>query len=451
MPQKFKKSLSGWGNYPVADSYVIRPERNRQINIDDSPIIARGLGRSYGDAALNTDQTVVLMERLNRFLSFDEKSGILHAEAGITLEEILKVFVPRGWFLPVTPGTKYVTLGGCIATDVHGKNHHQDGSFGSHIVDMEILLANGSRQRCSPKQEPDLFWATVGGMGLTGVITEASLKLIPVESSYMIVQHHPAKNLDAILELLEDKSKDEKYSVAWIDCLSTGNDFGRSILMTGHHACREEIPPKIDNPLLFKAPKQTSMPFNFPSWALNPWNIKAFNTVFYKCQSSKTLPFLTDYDRYFYPLDSIGNWNRLYGKKGFVQYQFVVPSKNSRDSLKSLMEELTRSKRASFLAVLKRFGEEGQGDLSFPHEGYTLALDIPISDSLLFPFLDHLDEMVLKYNGRIYLAKDARLKPETFQIMYPRFAKWQGIKALYDPGNKFSSDLSRRLRMEGKR
>ena len=451
MPQKLKKNLSGWGNYPVAESYVVRPERNRQITLDESPIIARGLGRSYGDAALNSGQTVMLMERLNRFLSFDEKTGILRAEAGVSLEEILKVFVPRGWFLPVTPGTKYVTLGGCIATDVHGKNHHQDGSFGSHIADMEILLANGSRQRCSPKQEPDLFWATIGGMGLTGIITEASLKLIPIESSYMIVQHHPAKNLDAILDLLEDKSKDEKYSVAWIDCLSTGQDFGRSILMTGHHACKEEIPARINLPLIFQAPKQTSLPFNLPSWILNPWNIKAFNTLFYKSQSSKTLPFLADYDRYFYPLDSIGNWNRLYGKKGFVQYQFVVPSKNARESLKAFMDELTQSRRASFLAVLKRFGEEGQGDLSFPHEGYTLALDIPISDSLLFPFLNHLDEIILKYNGRIYLAKDARSKPDTFQLMYPRFAKWQHVKALYDPENKFSSDLSRRLKMEGKR
>lgn len=448
---KHKQQLSGWGCYPISEAYVERPERYSDLGVPSKATLARGLGRSYGDAALNADGTVVLMERLNRFLSFDETSGVLRAEAGTTLEEILDFFVPRGWFLPVTPGTKYATLGGCIAADVHGKNHHQDGTFGAHISEIELLTAIGSKRKCSPKEDPDLFWATVGGMGLTGIITEATLKLIPIETAFIKVRHYAAKNLDEILDLMNDKSKDDKYSVAWIDCLSTGADFGRSILMTGHHAMCKELPVSIKEPLSIKPCNKHAVPFNMPSWLLNPWTVKAFNALVYKYQGAKTEPFLTDYESYFYPLDSLTHWNRLYGKKGFLQYQFVVPSGHANISLRVLLEELTQSRRVSFLAVLKKFGTEGNGTLSFPQEGYTLALDIPISDPELFPFLDHLDELVLKYEGRLYLAKDSRMKPETFKAMYPRYPKWLQVKSLCDPTWKFSSDLSRRLQMENLR
>lgn len=447
--QQQKQPLSGWGRYPVSHACVIRPERCRDLALGSASALARGLGRSYGDASLNADGTVILMERLNRFLSFDDKTGLLHAEAGVSLKEILDVFVPRGWFLPVTPGTKFATIGGCIASDVHGKNHHRDGTFGSHITSLELMLADGSKKVCSPQQHPDLFWATVGGMGLTGVITEATLKLIPIETAYMKVRHHVAKNLGEIISFLNDKSKDDKYSVAWIDCLSTGTDFGRSILMSGHHATRQELPAKIKNPLVIPSSSKRSIPFDMPSWLLNPWTVKAFNAIFYAYNKSKIQPFITDYNSYFYPLDGVDNWNRLYGKNGFVQYQFVVPSHGADTSLRRLLEELTQSRRASFLAVIKKFGNEGQGILSFPHEGYTLALDIPMSDPGLLDFLDHLDKLVLKYEGRLYLAKDSRLKPETFRAMYPRYAKWLQVKALCDPAWKFTSDLSRRLQMEG--
>lgn len=444
-----KKSISGWNKYPITSSYLMRPERYRELrNCEVSPLIARGLGRSYGDASLNTNHPVMLMERLNRFLSFDEEKGILRAEAGVSLEEILQVFVPRGWFLPVTPGTKFATLGGCVATDVHGKNHHVDGAFAKYVKSLEIILADGSVRKCSPKQDPDLFWATVGGMGLTGIISEVSLQLLPIESAYMIVKHHAAENFEQVWAILSNNEIDDKYSVAWIDCLSTGKDFGRSIVMNGHHAVLTELPLKIKDPLYIKPRKNFSLPFNCPSWLLNPWTIQAFNTLYFRTQAAKKDPFVVDYDSYFYPLDSIANWNRLYGKKGFLQYQFVVPTNTAREALKTILEELTKSQRVSFLAVLKRFGRENEGFLSFPREGYTLALDIPIKDDSLFSFLDHLDRLVLQYGGRIYLAKDARMKPDTFRAMYPRLGQWQRIKTTVDPQHRFSSDLSRRLEME---
>jgi decaprenylphospho-beta-D-ribofuranose 2-oxidase len=445
----YKKNISGWGNYPISSAYLTRPERYQQLKVAEGKTIARGLGRSYGDAALNTDQHVILMERLNRFLSFDENRGLLQAEAGATLEEILQVFIPRGWFLPVTPGTKFVTLGGCVAADIHGKNHHVDGTFGNHVREMELILADGSHRRCSPIHDAGLFWGTVGGMGLTGIISEVTLQLIPIESAYMAVTHRMAHDLEDALDLLGDKMLDDKYSVAWIDCLATGKDFGRSIIMTAHHALLDEISPKIRNPLQIKAPKTLSLPFFAPSWVLNSWSLRAFNSCYYKLQGRKIVPFVTDYESYFYPLDKVVGWNRMYGKRGFVQYQFVVPLNNAHRALHLILEKLVSSQRTSFLAVLKRFGEEGPGFLSFPREGYTLALDIPV-DPELFPFLDQMDEIVLNHEGRIYLAKDARMKPERFRAMYSRFPQWQQIKDSVDPDNHFSSDLSRRLQMESK-
>lgn len=445
----FKTSLSGWGNFPVGMAYVSRPEKYQQLKTDgEKKTIARGLGRSYGDAALNTEQKVILMERLNRFLSFDPREGILHAEGGVSLQEILDVFVPRGWFLPVTPGTKFVTLGGCFAADVHGKNHHTDGSFCQHVLEIELILANGARRKCSPVKDPDLFWATAGGMGLTGFISEVILQLHPISSAYMSVKHHPAADFDAVFNLLNDPSADEKYSVAWIDCLATGKDFGRSILMTGRHAEKEELPRKIKKPLDFKPSPPHSIPFYFPSFALNSWTVKTFNELYYRVQSKQKERFFEDYDRYFYPLDAVSGWNRIYGKRGFLQYQAVIPTAQAREGLRVLLEKLSSSKRPSFLAVLKRFGNESPGFLSFPREGYTLALDIPISDPKVFSFLNQLDEIVLKYGGRLYLAKDARMSPSTFRAMYPRFSQWQQVKLQVDPSEAFSSDLSRRLQME---
>lgn len=445
---KTMRRLSGWGNYPVSSSMLERPERIHQLQLLEEKVIPRGLGRSYGDAALNEGNGVILMERLNRFIAFDEVSGIVHAEAGVLLSDIIQTFLPRKWFLPVTPGTKAVTLGGCFACDVHGKNHHRDGAFSQYVTEIELLLADGSKRICSPSQNGELFWAAAGGMGLTGIITEIKLQLIPVETAYMQVRHEAAANLAQLLQILQDSAKDDKYSVAWLDGNASAKNMGRGIVMTGHHASVKDLPAMIKNPLQLPQKKMFRIPFQMPSWCLNNWNVRLFNSLYFSTQSRKRTPFTVDCDAYFYPLDAVGNWNALYGAKGFIQYQFVVPENNSERAISEVFERMLKERRFAYLAVLKRFGKEGPGLLSFPFEGYTLALDFPLAQTGLLKFLDELDELVLKSSGRVYLAKDARMQPETFKIMYPRFPLWHAIKAKTDPASRFCSDLSRRLRME---
>jgi len=439
---KPKKILSGWGRYPSAETQVVRPERMAQVGSFGRSTIPRGWGRSYNDAAINGDGDVLMMERLNRFLSFDADSGALLVEAGVTLEEILEHFVPRGWFLPIVPGTKKVTVGGCIAADVHGKNHHVAGTFSSCVREIELMLADGTQKKVSPAEDPALFWATVGGMGLTGVITSVYLQLEPVTSAYMQVRHTPTKSLEEAINLLDDTYRQARYSVAWLDILSSG----RGIVMTGDHLTADEC--KIRNPLHLRPRKEHALPTEALSWLLNSASVAAFNNVYYWAQSRKTKPFIVDYDRYFFPLDAIKNWNGFYGKKGFVQYQCVVPTESAQECFSAILQQLSQGGHPSYLAVLKRMGAEGQGLLSFPMEGYTLALDMPIKEGL-FPLLDTLDEMVLSLGGRSYLAKDARMKAETFRAMYPRFSQWCHVKADVDPKGVFSSDMSRRLEMGG--
>lgn len=441
------KPISGWGRYPLQICELERPERYADLRPNTATLIARGQGRSYGDASLNENGRVILTERINRMLELDVKQGILRAEAGVTLAEILPVIVKQGWFLPVTPGTKFVSLGGCIAADVHGKNHHHDGGFGNHVLGIELILADGSQITCSATENADVFWATVGGMGLTGIIGEVTLKLIPIQTSKMMVSQHAANNLEQLFELLQDPSRDDRYSVAWIDCLATGEELGRGIAMFGHHASVAEY--KNIKPLASKPASSRALPFDFPSWVLNPLSISAFNKLYFYMGSRKKQPFLSDYDNYFYPLDAIGQWNRMYGKRGFVQYQCVIPEATALAGMTALLKELSGSRRASFLAVLKRFGAEGKGQLSFPVPGYTLALDLPLRDKSLFSLLDKLDHIVLQHGGRIYLAKDARISAESFKAMYPRHEEWLKIKQSIDPGNRFSSSLSRRLNIGG--
>jgi decaprenylphospho-beta-D-ribofuranose 2-oxidase len=442
--------ISGWGRYPVQTCELQRPERYADLRPDDSvSLIARGQGRSYGDAALNENGRVLLTERINRLLDFDLESGILRAEAGVTLAEILNVIIPKGWFLPVTPGTKFVSLGGCVAADVHGKNHHHEGSFGAHILVLELILADGSRVACSATKNPELFWATIGGMGLTGIIGEVTLKLVPISSAYMMVRHHVAVDLEQLFEHLQNPALDDRYTVAWIDSLASGKNLGRGIAMCGHHAAAQELPRGFGNTFARKSERSHSMPFDLPAWALNPQSIGAFNALYYQLAGSKQQPFLSGYDSYFYPLDAISNWNRLYGKRGFVQYQCVIPEASAFGGIKILLHELSASRRPSFLAVLKRLGAQGNGMLSFPMAGYTLALDLPIRDEGLFALLDKLDEIVLLHGGRVYLAKDARLSAEHFRAMYPRYDEWCTIKNEIDPGNYFNSSLARRLQIPG--
>jgi decaprenylphospho-beta-D-ribofuranose 2-oxidase len=440
-------ALSGWGRYPVESCELERPERYADLRPTTDTLIARGQGRSYGDASLNENGRVILTERINRMLELDAKLGILRAEAGVTLSEILPVIVKQGWFLPVTPGTKFVSLGGCVAADVHGKNHHHEGGFAEYVIGIELILADGTRKTCSVTENEDIFWATVGGMGLTGIIGEVTLQLIPIQTSQVMVSHHAAHNIGHLFQLLQDPALDDRYSVAWIDCLATGDQLGRGIAMFGHHASAAEY--KSDNPLASKPKRIRSLPFDFPALALNPLTIGAFNKLYYYRESRKLTPFLADYDSYFYPLDAIGKWNRMYGKRGFVQYQCVIPEQTALEGISALLKELSGSRRASFLAVLKRLGAQGKGLLSFPLAGYTLALDLPIRDKGLFSLLDKLDKIVLQHGGRIYLAKDARMSAESFQAMYPRHEEWLRIKTEIDPQHRFSSSLSRRLNIGG--
>jgi decaprenylphospho-beta-D-ribofuranose 2-oxidase len=439
--------ISGWNRFPVQSCELERPERYAELRPTADSVIARGQGRSYGDAALNESRRVLLTERINRMLEFDAENGILSAEAGVTLAEILEVIVPKGWFLPVTPGTKFVSLGGCIAADVHGKNHHHDGSFGDHVLSMELILADASRVICSPSEKSELFWATVGGMGLTGIIGEVTLKLIPIQSPLIKVHHHAAVNLEQIFSIMEDPDLDDRYTVAWIDSLARGEHLGRGIVMRGHHVELSEFPDDIHGSI--KSQRSFSIPFDFPAWMLNPLTISAFNSRYIKREGGRRFPFLSNHDSYFYPLDAIAHWNRMYGKRGFVQYQCVIPDATSFEGIRKLLEELSNSRRASFLAVLKRLGPQSKGLLSFPMAGYTLALDLPIRNKGLFLLLNKLDEIVLQHGGRVYLAKDARLSAESFRAMYPRYPEWLKIRNAVDPHNRFGSSLSRRLEIGG--
>jgi decaprenylphospho-beta-D-ribofuranose 2-oxidase len=447
MAKIISMELSGWGRYPRAQSSVQIPETVSEIDVRlSSKLIARGMGRSYGNAAMLDRGVVVLTERLNRSISFCESTGLLTAEAGLTLAEVISFCVPKGWFPTVVPGTRWVSLGGCVAADIHGKNHHRVGAFGNHVKGLELLVADGSKVRCSPSHNSDLFWATVGGMGLTGIITEVVIQLLPIESPWIIAQHRQAKDLDRSLEMLDSPLWDDAYTVAWFDCLARGKSLGRSILISGHHASIEELPPEL-SPGESRSSPALSVKFDFPARLLNPLAVAAFNSAFYRWQGRRTEPFLVHPDRFFFPLDRIEDWNRLYGKRGFVQYQCVLPLISARESLQKLLHETQHSRRASFLAVLKRFGPQGQGLLSFPLEGYTLTMDFPVKDSALFSFLDRLDEIVVKHGGRVYLAKDARMRAEVFREMYPRFGEWSQAKRNIDPQNLFDSDLARRLEM----
>jgi FAD/FMN-containing dehydrogenase len=405
------------------------------------------MGRGYGDAAICGEGHTVLTERLDRMLSFDDETGVLRAEAGVSLADILTTFVPRGWFLPVTPGTKFCSLGGCLAADVHGKNHHVDGAFSQHVTSARIIPADGAERIISPDKNSDLFWATAGGMGLTGFITEVSLKLKKIETSWMAVKHTPTKDLDQTLDFLAIDDAENPYSVAWIDCLATGEKLGRSVVMNGRHAAIGEIPLRENNKLDGSFSKQKPMPFYLPSFVLNKFTVKAFNSLFNLRQGSRG-EFVTKFDPYFYPLDGIKNWGRMYGKKGFVQHQCVLPHESARDGLRAILELVTESGRASFLAVLKKFGPEGRGMLSFPTGGYTLALDFANKPGL-DEFHDRLDGIVLNAGGRVYLVKDSRMKADSLPYMYPRLDEFRKVLRQYDPSGKFASDLSRRLNIAG--
>ena len=438
--------LSGWGRYPRRNGRVARPETVGSIQFaEETSLVARGWGRSYGDAAIPAESGCALLtERLNRYLAFDENTGILRAEAGTTLAEVLETFVPRGWFPAVTPGTKFVSLGGCVAADVHGKNHHQAGTFGAQTTGLEIKLADGTHVTCSPAREAELFRATIGGMGLTGVITEVSFRLVPIETAFMMTRHLPARDLEECLRLLENPVPDE-HVACWIDGIAKGARLGSGVMLAGRPARRDEWNQAANHPLNYRTHRAPRLPFSPPSWMLNHFASSIFNRLYARRQTRKAATFLADLESFFYPLDAVENWNAFYGKAGFVQHQCVLPSSNAAAGFRRMLETLAASGLPSFLTVLKRFRGEGAGLLSFPMEGYTLSLDFAMRGAPLFDLLRKLDAIVLQQGGRVYLAKDACLDAETFRAMYPRYREWQEVKARVDPAIRFRSALSERL------
>lgn len=440
--------LSGWGNYPVERCYSVRPATltalSDTVTHGTQPnYIARGLGRAYGDSALNRQRGVIVQTRLDRFLAFDELTGILACEAGVSFATIIQYLLPRGWFLPTTPGTKYVTVGGAIAADVHGKNHHITGSLGNFLLDFTLLTASGELLTCSSQHNADIFAATLGGMGLTGIIVSARLQLKRVTSAYVHVDYRKTKNLN---ETLASFAADHgyQYAVAWIDCLASAASLGRGVVMLGNEASAQSLPePLAAHPLALPQQRQLSVPFHFPGLALNSWSTKACNSLYYTRHYQGLA--VVDYETFFYPLDHVLHWNRIYGRRGFVQYQAFFPSETAHDGLVAVLEKVSRKKQASFLAVLKRSGPASQGLLSFLSPGYTLALDFPHIGPDLQLLLGELDDVLLQHGGRLYMAKDAMTTAEAFAAMYPRLPEFLAIKRRLDPNNRFVSSQARRL------
>ncbi|MEO0564819.1 MAG: FAD-binding oxidoreductase, partial [Chloroflexota bacterium] len=399
-------TLSGWGRYPVlkARTYTPRSVAGVQDLVCSTPsLIARGNGRAYGDSAINAAATLET-RHLNRMLSFDAETGELVSEPGVLVGEIISAFLPRGWFPLVTPGTKFATLGGAIAADVHGKNHHKDGSFRTCVVWIDVMDATGTISRCSRTENAMLFEHTLGGMGLTGIITQAAIRLKSVETAWIRQSKHPAPNLRAAMDVFE-ANQDATYSVAWIDCLAGGSDLGRSLVMLGEHANLNDL-PTAQRQMPLDAPRRRNrkVPFDIPGLVLNPFTVRAFNAFYYWVGSKKRGKHLVDWDTFFYPLDSILRWNRIYGRNGFAQFQCVFPLETSETGLSELLKATAKVGAGSFLAVLKRIGEQNS-PFSFPMEGYTLALDFPVNTKTL-ALLKELDRIALEHCGRFYLAKD---------------------------------------------
>ena len=415
--------------------------------VDRAPergVIARGLGRSYGDAAQNAGGAVADATGVRRLLAFDGITGLVTAEAGLSFDDLLRVVVPQGWFVPVSPGTRFVTVGGAIAADVHGKNHHHDGSFAQHVRSLRLRTPAGTVE-VGPDRDPDLFWATAGGMGLTGVILDATFALQPIPSSRLLVDTERATDLEDALDRRSRGDAGYHYSVAWIDLIATGAAMGRSVLTRGDFAPVDAL-PECDRaePLAYDPSVRLVAPPWVPNLALNRLSVRAFNKVWYHKHPRHRTGEVQAIPPFFHPLDFVKGWNRIYGSRGFLQWQMVVPF-GAEDTLRRSVEALSGEGRPSFLAVLKRFGESDPGPLSFPMPGWTLALDIPAGDCSLGPLLDHLDREVADAGGRIYLAKDSRLDPALLPAMYPRLDEWREVRARVDPDQVLQSDLARRL------
>jgi decaprenylphospho-beta-D-ribofuranose 2-oxidase len=430
-------ALSSWGRVEEVRTLAARPERLAELNdlmASEGPLLAHGLGRSYGDAPLVAGGgKTIITTRLNRLLSFDEKSGLLVAEAGVTFAELIEIFLPRGWLTPVSPGTAFVTLGGAIGNDVHGKNHLNAGSMGQHIEWLDLLIPSGEMRRCSRTENASLFFATLGGLGLTGLIVRAALKLKAVPGPLMQVTRHRTQNLD---ETMSAFNSENEYQIAWMDVLASGAALGRGLFESA-------FPTQgTDSTKTHKF----SVPFNFPNFVLNPFSISLFNKLRYNLLPIG--PHQQTTTSFLHPLDNILNWNRMYGARGFRQFQAVIPDAEAPRGIRKLLEAIASSRQGSFLATLKKLGPEGEGYLSFPRKGFTLALDFP-NNAGLGELLSHLEKVTLDHGGRIYLAKDSALSASGFASMYPKLDKFRTVLAEIDPQAKMDSLMARRLKIRG--
>ncbi|MEU9555228.1 FAD-binding oxidoreductase [Streptomyces fumanus] len=440
--------VTGWGRTAPTTARLVRPRSYAEAvaAVRDCGArggIPRGLGRAYGDAAQNAGGSVLDMTALDRVHAIDVEGGTVLCDAGISLHTLMRLLLPLGWFVPVTPGTRYVTVGGAIGADIHGKNHHVSGSFSRHVVSLELLTADGE-VRVVPRGT-ELFDATTGGMGLTGVILTATVRLQPVETSLMLVDTERAGDLDDLMARLAATDHRYRYSVAWIDLLARGAATGRAVLTRGDHAPLDALPRRARrDPLAFRASRLPAAPSYVPEGLLSRTTVGLFNELWYRKAPRARAGRLQSIPAFFHPLDGVPHWNRIYGRSGFVQYQFVV-GHGQEDALRRIVRRIAERRCPSFLAVLKRFGEADPGWLSFPVPGWTLALDIPAGLPGLGPFLDGLDEEVAAAGGRVYLAKDSRLRPELLAAMYPRLDDFRALRTELDPRGVFTSDLSRRL------
>ena len=427
-----KKSFS-WGNYPKYHFNYDDFDLSKKSSLIRKTTIPYGNGRSYVDSCISDN--IVGFKKWNHFLSFDKSLGLLRTQSGVLLSEIIEVIVPHGWFLKVNPGTKLITIGGAVASDIHGKNHHIEGCFSECVNWFSLFLPSGEIIKCSKEENQEMFYSTCGGMGLIGFIIDIEIQLKPINSIYINQKITKTKNLKETFKVFES-IREEPYSVAWIDCLSNGDKIGRSLVMSGDFDS--------DGYLNYSPKKRLNIPFNFPSFSLNTTTVKLFNWFYYNKVFKKVSFQKVKFDSFFFPLDSIRNWNRIYGKKGFTQYQFIIPKQESYEGLKSILNEISKSGKGSFLAVLKLYGKENKNYLSFPLEGYSLALDFKIEKGL-FELLDKLDEIVLKYKGRIYLSKDVRVSKEVFEKGYPQIHKFRELREKYKLNEVFSSLQSKRV------
>jgi FAD/FMN-containing dehydrogenase len=429
--------FGSWGRYPAVEQQATSPfwrdEVPRPVTVGGT-VLAHGLGRSYGDCCLNAGGTVISTRHLDRLIAFDEAGGVLACEAGVTLAQVLERFAPRGWFPPVVPGTKHVTIGGAIANDIHGKNHHRAGTFGRHVRRLELLRSSGERIACCREERPELFAATVGGLGLTGLITRAELQLRPIPSERIDWETVPFGGVEEFFPLSAGSDAAWEYTVAWVDCLATGRRLGRGLLFRGNHAPGDGTPPR-------RPGRPLAVPFDLPGFTLNRLTVAAFNGLYRLTNRLSAARRVVHYEPFFFPLDGVERWNRIYGRAGFLQFQCVVPFDRGSAGIRAVLEAIARSRQGSFLAVLKTFGDlPSPGLLSFPRPGVTLALDFPFRGRSTLALLAALERLVADQGGALYPAKDACMAPATFAAAYPR---WRELEALRDPA--FSSSLWRRV------